>query len=36
MHVNGWLFWQYLDRDGKKLTLLDSRDRFLKMKHPGG
>jgi predicted type IV restriction endonuclease len=32
MNTNGWSFWQYLDEQGKKLTLFEARERFLKMK----
>jgi hypothetical protein len=32
MNTNGWSFWQYLDKDGKKTTLFDLRKRFLAMK----
>jgi hypothetical protein len=32
MNTNGWSFWQYLDAQGKTLTLFDARERFLKMK----
>jgi hypothetical protein len=35
MNTNGWSFWQYLDQEGKTLTLEDNRDRFLKTKRPG-
>jgi Restriction Enzyme Adenine Methylase Associated/Type I restriction enzyme R protein N terminus (HSDR_N) len=32
MHTNGWVFWQYLAADGKKLTLADAREAVLRMK----
>jgi predicted type IV restriction endonuclease len=32
MNTNGWVFWQYVDAQGKTLTLFDARERFLKMK----
>jgi hypothetical protein len=32
MNTNGWRFWQYLDKDGKRTTLFDLRKRFLAMK----
>jgi predicted type IV restriction endonuclease len=35
MHTNGWQFWQYLDPNGKKLMLLDVRERFLRTKGQG-
>jgi hypothetical protein len=35
MNTNGWEFWQYLDSSGKKLMLLDAREKYLRMKdHP--
>src|SRR5262249_35710621 len=36
MNTNGWSFWQYLDANGKKLLLLDVRERFLRTKGQGG
>jgi hypothetical protein len=36
MNTNGWLFWQYLDSQGKPVTLLDVRTRFLSAKRQGG
>ncbi len=30
MNTNGWSFWQYQDGKGKKETLLDVRERYLK------
>jgi hypothetical protein len=35
MHTNGWVFWQFTDAGGKRLTLADARDRFLRMKGEG-
>jgi hypothetical protein len=29
MNTNGWSFWQFQDGKGKKLTLLDLRERYL-------
>jgi hypothetical protein len=29
MNTNGWVFWQFLDADGKKRTLFDMRQRLL-------
>jgi hypothetical protein len=36
MHTNGWVFWQYLDAQGKTFALFDVRERFLKMKGDRG
>jgi hypothetical protein len=35
MNTNGWVFWQYLDTNGKKLLLTDARERYLRMKDQG-
>src|SRR5262249_12712283 len=35
MNTNGWVFWQYLDTNGKKLMLTDARERYLRMKDQG-
>jgi hypothetical protein len=35
MQTNGWSFWQYLDAEGNKTTLLELRSRFLAMKGQG-
>jgi hypothetical protein len=35
MHTNGWVFWQYLDQEGKTRTLVDIRNKFVVMKLPG-
>jgi len=32
MNTNGWVFWQYRDRTGKRLRLADARQRFIKTK----
>jgi hypothetical protein len=32
MNTNGWRFWQYLEKNGKRTTLFDLRKRFLAMK----
>ena len=32
MNTNGWVFWQFLDTDGKRTTLFDLRKRFPAMK----
>ncbi len=32
MNTNGWTFWQWLDKDDKKLTLFDARKRLAAMK----
>jgi hypothetical protein len=32
MNTNGWIFWQFLDRDGKRRTLFDIRKQFVAMK----
>lgn len=32
MNTNGWTFWQFVDKDGKKKTLFDARQQFLEMK----
>lgn len=32
MNTNGWSFWQFADKDGKKKTLFDARQRFLEIK----
>ena len=32
MHTNGWVFWQHTDAAGKKVTLADTRGKFLAMK----
>jgi Restriction Enzyme Adenine Methylase Associated len=33
MHTNGWIFWQWTDKDGNKRTLFDARKRFAAMKN---
>ena len=32
MHTNGWSFWQYMDGNGKPLTLFDAREKYLESK----
>jgi predicted type IV restriction endonuclease len=32
MNTNGWAFWQFTDKDGKKKNLFDARQRFLETK----
>jgi hypothetical protein len=32
MSTNGWDFWQFVDKEGKKNTLFDVRERFNAIK----
>jgi hypothetical protein len=32
MHTNSWSFWQLIDSNGKKRTLFDVRDEFIRAK----
>jgi hypothetical protein len=36
MNTNGWVFWQYLDTNGKTLTLSRAREAFMRMKGKQG